>query len=170
VEQTDEGYTCRISTPGVKRNQLQLSSQGAVKCEPEGAAASSETSTDTEKAGASNVAINDTAKGVPSFSLTAVMPPRDADMSFVTSSYSDGMLTVSAPRRKTIPEEENSEEVTALATEVTAKRARVEELAKQLHKERVRFEDAATELRRARREERNTRTRVRRPPAFTDES
>jgi hypothetical protein len=28
VEQTDEGYTCRVPTPGVKRNQLQLSLQG----------------------------------------------------------------------------------------------------------------------------------------------
>ena len=176
VEQTDEGYTCRIPTPGVKRSQLQLSLQGdrtlelTVKSEPKGAAASSETSTDKEEAGASTVAINDdTAKGASSFSLTAVTLPRDADMALATSSYSDGMLTVSAPRRTTIPEEEDSEEVAALATEVKAKRARVGELAKQLQEESARFEEAAKELRGAQREAWHKRASVRRPLAIADQ-
>ena len=176
VEQTDDGYTCRIPTPGVKRSQLQLSLQGertvelTVKSEPKGATASSETSTDKEEAGASTVAINDdTAQGASSFSLTSVTLPRDADMALATSDYSDGMLTVSAPRRKTSPEEEDSEEVAALATEVKAKRARVEELAKQLREESVRFEEAAKELRGAKREEWRKRASVRRPLAIADE-
>ncbi|KAJ1488841.1 hypothetical protein T484DRAFT_1782164, partial [Baffinella frigidus] len=124
LEQTEEGYTCRIATPGVKRSQLQLSLQGERTVEltvkPEGAAASSETATDKEDTGASTVAINDdTVRGASSFTeaLTAVTLPRDADMSLATSSYSDGMVTVSVPRRKAPAEEEDSEEVAALATE-----------------------------------------------------
>jgi hypothetical protein len=176
VEQTDDGYTCHIPTPGVKRSQIQLSLQGdrtvelTVKSEPEAATASSVTSAGTEEAGASTVAINDdTAKGASSFWMTAVTLPRDADMSLVTSSYSDGMLTVSAPRRKTIPEEEDSEEVKALSTEVKAKRARLEELAKQLQEERARFEEVATELRGARREEWHKRASLRRTLAIADD-
>ena len=176
VEQTDEGYTCRIATPGVKRSQLQLSLHGertivlAVTPEPKGVASSGETSTEKEETGAATVAINDdTAQGASSFSLTSVTLPRDADMALATSDYSDGMLTVSAPRRKTSPEEEDSEEVAALATEVKAKRARVEELAKQLQEESVRFEEAAKELRGAQREEWHKRASVRRPLAIADE-
>ena len=140
-----------------------------MKSEPGGGAASSETSMDKDEAGQRLDAINDTANGASSFSLTAAPLPRDADMSLVTSSYSDGMLTVSAPRRKTIPEEEENEEGRLLAAEVTAKRARVEKVAKQLQEERARFEEATTELRGARREEWRKRASVRRPLALTDE-
>ena len=174
VEQTDEGYACRIATPGVKRSQLQLSLQGertvilAVTPEPKGVASS-----EKEETGASTVAINDdTAKGASDSAegiyFTAATLPHDADMSRVTSSYSDGMLTVSVPRRTAPPEEEDSEEVAALATEVKAKRARVEELEQQLQEKRARFEEAATELRGARREERRKRATVRRTLAIAD--
>mmetsp|Transcript_21389 Transcript_21389/g.48253 ORF Transcript_21389/g.48253 Transcript_21389/m.48253 type:complete len:92 (-) Transcript_21389:265-540(-) len=90
-------------------------------------------------------------------------------MSLATSSYSDGMVTVSVPRRKAPAEEEDSEEVAALATEVKAKRERVEELAKQLQDERACFEEAATDLYAARREEARKRASVRRPLAIADE-
>ena len=115
--------------------------------EPTGVASSEKAET-----GASTVAINDAmAKGASDSAediyFTAATLPHDADMSRVTSSYSDGMLTVSVPRRTAPPEEEDSEEVAALATEVKAKRVCVEGLEHQLQEKWARFEEAAAELR-----------------------
>lgn len=153
VKETADGYSCQFPTPGAKKNQLSLSVKGERTIElsvlPEDKLSEANDQHTTDATATSPRA------GARSFA--AVTLPRDADLSNLSTSYADGMLCVTAPKRAdgvdaALSIETDSGEIAVLTAEVGAKRARVDELEAQLREERGALDTAAQRLRTARAE------------------
>jgi HSP20 family molecular chaperone IbpA len=169
IQEHESCYSMQLATPGVRRDQLQVSVVGERKIEvaivdTTAAAPATATKTDDDSKPES------TTKDAEPRSLVTVGVPGDSDMAAISTSYENGLLCVTIPKRTatTVATAEgqiadaSSAEIALLADTVAEQTAKVRGMEEELSRERRALAEKHVALRAAKEEEARRRASLRR--------
>jgi len=161
IQEHESCYSLQLATPGVRRDQLQVSVVGERKIEvaivdTTAAAPATATKTDADSKPES------TTKDAEPRSLVTVGVPGDSDMAAISTSYENGLLCATVATAEGQIADAPSAEIAVLTDTVAEQTAKVRGMEEELSRERRALAEKHTALRAAKEEEARRRASLRR--------